>query len=211
MRFLSLLALVVIVGCDQASPSPGVEPRPTTEAPTDETASTVTSEAESAASDSTSARSDAGLGSDAGDPVSEAARCQPAMGTTGAPQTVIEVIQLLNGLPHPVTINCFLEALERPLRIMAAASFVSAQPAYSIDNPRFFILGGGMSLSVVPEGDGQNLLEMGELTSNTHSIKAEVEFPIAQTLALDAPFTRIRSEIFSGHSVFWLSQQRGRG
>lgn len=119
-------------------------------------------------------------------------RCSPGPGATGSPQTVGEVVTLINSLPMPVTLPCFLQSLERPLRVVATYNVISAQPANGRNNPRLFLMGDGISMSVVPTGDGSHLLEIGELTSNTRSIKAEVEFPISEPLAQRAPFERIQ-------------------
>lgn len=189
MRFASWAGLATFIsltatGCGQADKNPPVE-RDREEAdanvaPTEDAGATSTDTTSSA----------------------EPERCQPGPGTTGSPESVVEVVELLNGLPHPVSMACFLEALDRPLGIMAAASFISAQPAFNVDNPRIFILLGGLSLSVVPYGDSSALLEMGEFTSPTRSIKAELEFPIQETLSLDAAFTHIRSELYGGTVCF---------
>jgi hypothetical protein len=202
MRRVSLLAAWVVFGCGQEAPRQATEFPELGEAPQGmgADAGNTSSQIEAASSNSGAVSAgtfDTSTLADAGSP-----SCTPGPGTTGAPSSVVEVVQLINGLPHPVTIPCFLEALERPLRIMAASSFISAQPAFSTSNPRIFILGDGISLSVVPHGDSQNLLEMGELTSNTRSIKAELEFPIDQVLALDAAFEHIRAESSQGTVCF---------
>lgn len=85
---------------------------------------------------------------------------------------------------------------------MAAASFISAQPSFGTKNPRLFILGDGISLTIVAAGTGKDLLEMGELTSNTHSIKAELVFPVTEHLSLDAAFTHVRSDSREGTVCF---------
>lgn len=122
---------------------------------------------------------------------SEGDSCTPGPGATGNPRTIVEVIQLINSLPMPVTIPCFLESLERPISLVATSSVISAQPANGQDNPRLFLLRDGISLSVVPSGDASHLLELGELTSGTQSIKGELAFPVTAPLALDAAFTHV--------------------
>ena len=136
-----------------------------------------------------SAQSDVTTEIDAG--VSSEEACKPASGTTGSPQTVLEVIELINGLPMPVTLPCFLRSLDRPLQLVATSSVVSAQPAQGVANPRLFIVSDALSLSVVPRGPGRNLLEIGEITAPNRSIKGELEFPVEAPLALDAAFTHI--------------------
>jgi hypothetical protein len=130
-------------------------------------------------------------GSDAGE---VASRCRPAAGTTGSPATIAEVVELVNGLPKPVTVECFLQSLTRPLQIFASYSVVSAQPALGVDNPRLFLLLDGLIVTVAVAGDGRQLLEMGELQGTTRSLKAEIEFPLEQELPASAPFDRVRDE-----------------
>jgi hypothetical protein len=98
---------------------------------------------------------------------------------------------LLNGLPKPVNLPCFLEALERPLRVVATRSFFSAQPAAGSRSPRIFLFLDGIIQSIVPDGRARNLLEMGEATSPGSSIKAELEFPIGEDITLATAFERL--------------------
>lgn len=119
------------------------------------------------------------------------ARCAPAPGTTGHPASIAETVDLVNGLPKPVSLACFLEALERPLRVVATQSVFSAQPATGRRSPRIFLFGEGIIVSIVPEGSTRNLLEMGQATSPGNSIKAELEFPITETITLATAFERL--------------------
>lgn len=121
----------------------------------------------------------------------EPAPCAPASGTTGAPSSIAETVDLVNGLPKPVSLPCFLEALERPLRLVATRSFFSAQPAVGSRSPRIFLFMEGIIHSIVPEGSARNLLEMGEATSPGSSIKAELEFPITENITLATAFERL--------------------
>lgn len=118
-------------------------------------------------------------------------RCAPAPGTTGSPSSIAETVDLVNGLPPPVSLACFLEALERPLRLVATRSVFSAQPAMGSRSPRIFLFMEGIIHSIVPEGSARNLLEMGEATSPGTSIKAELEFPITETITLATAFERL--------------------
>lgn len=117
--------------------------------------------------------------------------CKPGPGTTGSPKTVLDVVALINGLPMPVTLPCFLRSLDRPLQLLATSSVVSAQPAQGQDNPRLFVVNNDISLSVVTAGESKNLLEIGEITAPDRSIKGEISFPVEAPLTLEAPFTRI--------------------
>lgn len=117
------------------------------------------------------------------DPIPEA--CQSG---GEAPQTIAELVAHIEALPHPVTIPCLLASLPRPLSVVATDSKFSVQPADGPDNPRIFVLGEGLILSVVPVGDGARLLEFSEWISPTHTIKGELEFPITGALSADAPY-----------------------
>lgn len=121
----------------------------------------------------------------------EADRCAPAPGTTGSPSSIAETVDLVNGLPKPASLACFLEALERPLRLVATQSVFSAQPAMGRRSPRIFLFMEGIIHSIVPEGSASNLLEMGEATGPGSSIKAELEFPIAESITLATAFERL--------------------
>lgn len=118
-------------------------------------------------------------------------RCAPAPGTTGSPSSIAETVDLVNGLPKPVSLPCFIEALERPLRLVATRSFFSAQPAVGSRSPRIFLFMDGIIHSIVPAGSAANLLEMGEATNPGSSIKAELEFPIAESITLATAFERL--------------------
>jgi hypothetical protein len=128
---------------------------------------------------------------DAAAPDLVAAGCRPTAGVSGSPRTVAEVVALANALPHPLTLTCFLESLARPLELHAALSTISLQPAPSPRSPRIFIFTGDVIMSVVPEGTGQSLLEMGQLVEPGRSAKAELRFPVAEALAPDYPFAHV--------------------
>ena len=126
------------------------------------------------------------------DAATEPARCVPPAGVSGSPQTIDEVVALINALPSPVTLPCFLESLDRPLEIEATLSRVSAQPAYGARSPRLFLfIGDDLILSVVPEGAGAPLLELAEIVEEARSRKAELELPIETPVAASAPYDRV--------------------
>jgi hypothetical protein len=127
----------------------------------------------------------------AGELAAEPEPCAPAPGTTGSPSTIAETVDLVNGLPKPHSLACFLEALERPLRLVATRSFFSAQLAMGARSPRIFLFMEGIIHSIVPEGSARNLLEMGEATGPSSSIKAELEFPITESITLATAFERL--------------------
>lgn len=111
-------------------------------------------------------------------PEPELERCLPPEGISGSPGTLVEVMHFINALPRPLSIPCFLQALDRPLAMTTTNSFVSAQPAVGNANPRIFLKVGELYISVVPAGTGRDLVEFGELTSNLRSYKAELLFPL---------------------------------
>jgi len=131
---------------------------------------------------------DAGLGPQA---LPSPDRCLPASGGRGAPTSIEETVALINDLPRPLELPCFLEALERPLHMVATVSVFSAQPAVGRRSPRIFLFLPDLIFSVVPEGEASVFLEMGEATRPGQSIKAELEFPIAGEVVLEDAFTTL--------------------
>ncbi|HWA78310.1 MAG TPA: hypothetical protein VG937_38505 [Polyangiaceae bacterium] len=118
-------------------------------------------------------------------------RCKAPEGSNPSPQTIQETVDLLNALPKPTSVACFVESLARPLTITATTSQSSAQPAGSATSPRIFIRLGQLWLSVVIDGISTDLLEFGYLLPNTYrSIKAELHLPIEAALTQSAPFER---------------------
>lgn len=120
-----------------------------------------------------------------------ASGCRAPSGVNAAPQSIDETVTLINALPKPLTLSCFLESLDRPLRISASESTFSAQPANGTRSPRVFLFSGPLVVSVVPEGPGLPLLELSELGPNARSVKAEIHFPVEGPLAPEAPFARV--------------------
>ena len=126
-------------------------------------------------------------------PVSPAARqrnpeCTAPSGISNAPATIAETLTLINALPKPLTLPCFLQSLARPLAINATNSLFSLQPAQGARSPRIFVFERSMVMSIVPAGDGANLLEFGETRAELRSLKAELAFPVYAALPPSAPF-----------------------
>jgi len=121
-------------------------------------------------------------------------RCRAPAGVSSAPRSIQEVLLLLNALPKPTSVACFVESLARPLGVSATSSHTSAQPALSFESPRVFIKLDGMWLSVVIDGESSYLIELGEFLpdTTTHSIKGELLLPISSPLAPSAPFDRVQ-------------------
>lgn len=118
--------------------------------------------------------------------------CAQDTDVSAAPQSIGEAIDFINALPHPVTLNCFLERLERPVPLNATWSTVSLQPADGRRSPRVFLFYGDLIMSVATDGvPGTTLLEFGELVAPTKSIKGELAFPIEETLEVTAPLEHV--------------------
>lgn len=118
--------------------------------------------------------------------------CRPGEGATGSPKTIDQAVKLINSLPRPVTLTCFVQALDKPLALMATDSEFSAQPAQGRDNPRIFIFIEPLILSITLGERGIHLLEFGQLLDDGSSIKGELAFPIEdEPLAASAPYAHI--------------------
>ena len=65
--------------------------------------------------------------------------CRAPSSVSNAPQSIAETVTLINALPKPLTLPCFLESLARPLEMSATFSVVSAQPAVGHRSPRVFL------------------------------------------------------------------------
>jgi hypothetical protein len=87
-------------------------------------------------------------------------------------QSINDAIALINALPKPLTLDCFLYNIDAPLSVYNVNNTASAQPAINAQNPRIFIIKTPLLLSVVPAGPAAALLEMSELISSTQSVKA---------------------------------------
>ena len=58
----------------------------------------------------------------------------------GSPDSIGDAVALINALPKPLTIACFVSALNRPLNLNLTTSTISVQPAIGVSNPRIFII-----------------------------------------------------------------------
>lgn len=118
-------------------------------------------------------------------------RCVAPPGVSNAPRSIAEAVTLVNALPKPVTVACYLEALARPLELYATRGAISAQPAVGARSPRIFLFFDPLIASVVPDGMGRDLVEFGELESDTRSLKGELRFPIGAEVSADEPFAHL--------------------
>lgn len=113
-----------------------------------------------------------------------------------SPSTIDEVVTLINNLPKPLSIACFLSHLQKPLQVYAVDNAFSAQPSQGPDNPRIFLLSHGQLLiSAVPLGSGREVLEFSQITSAKASIKGEIAFPVLDQIESSAPYSRIIESI----------------
>lgn len=120
--------------------------------------------------------------------------CALPTGVSGSPASVEDVVSILNALPKPVSLPCFIESLDRPLRVFASQSSASAQPSTGPNNPRLFLFNGQLIMAVTSDGPGADLLEMSVLKpGNTMSTKAELQFPITGLVSAAAPYDRVRN------------------
>lgn len=113
---------------------------------------------------------------------SQSMACDQVADELRTPNSIADTINLINALPKPTSITCFLKSLKKPLKIMAVNNGFSAQPADGNQSPRIFIVNTQLALSVAPAGSGKYLLELSEPSSSTKSFKGELSFPIMQTL-----------------------------
>lgn len=118
------------------------------------------------------------------------AGCQAPEGAVAAPRSVDQTVDLANALPKPLSLACFIEALERPLQLHATRSEISAQPAVGVRSPRVFLYSDPLIMTVVPEGVGAHLLELGEQRPGFRSLKAELHFPITAPVSPSEPYER---------------------
>jgi hypothetical protein len=112
----------------------------------------------------------------------EAAPCSPPPGVSGSPRTFQAAVALMNALPKPTTLPCFLESLDRPLELYLTRSELSLQPADGADRPRTFIVIGELVLSVVTNSKFSSRLELGYRTAPGRSVKGEVAFPLTRAV-----------------------------
>lgn len=114
------------------------------------------------------------------------------------PETIQEFVTFINALPKPLSISCLISALNGPLNIYAVDNPISAQPSYGRNNPRIFIMKRNLILGVVPSGIAKDFIELSEVTADHRSVKAELQFPITESLNLNSPFTRILNSSNTG-------------
>lgn len=110
-------------------------------------------------------------------PVGDPNACVTPLGVSGTPSDMEEAIILINSLPKPTSLDCFLQALSRPLNVYMTSSADSLQPAVGARSPRTFIVFEPLVMSIVFDGPGQGALELGYRSSPARSVKTEILFP----------------------------------
>lgn len=134
--------------------------------------------------------------------------CTGPSDSLGSPKTIEETVTLINSLPRPLSLSCFLNSLKAPLNVFAVNSTFSAQPAVDQNSPRIFIIRSNLVLSVAAGGVGRNLLEFGEFTNSTESIKGELEFPLEGTVTVDQIMKQISQSTNTSTCVTCHSAER---
>ncbi len=107
------------------------------------------------------------------------------------PDSIDELLSMINSLPKPMDAECFLKSLKRPLYVNASSSKMSVQQADGPKNPRIFIFKGNLILTLVPQGEGSLVLEFSELKNDVRSFKGELALPVTKTVSPADPFLRI--------------------
>lgn len=119
-----------------------------------------------------------------------------------APTTIQDVVDRIEALDaameEPVTLECFVASLPRPLELVASFSTFSAQPSPDREHPRVFLFTDGLIMSIVLGGEGAHLLELAEFTSTTRSIKGEIPFPITAPVDDATPYDILFDEDMTG-------------
>jgi hypothetical protein len=111
----------------------------------------------------------------------------------GSPSSIEEFIELTNALSKTtIDVKCIIESLDRPLKLVATQGVLSAQPAGGKRDPRIFIIQDEFIISVVPNGPGRSLIELGEYVIPTESLKGELHMPIERPITLDHVFGHLR-------------------
>lgn len=127
-------------------------------------------------------------------PTADPRRCTPAPGTTGSPATIEEAVALANGLPFPVTAECFVEALDRPLGLEATKSRLSLQKAEGERSPRVFLWSSdSLVISIVLDGPARDLVEFGQFVGAQRTVKGELEFPLVAPVSTATALARVRN------------------
>ncbi len=138
-----------------------------------------------------------GGGPDPAQPSSDPNVCVTPLGVSGTPSTLSEAMILMNSLPKPTSLACFLQALSRPLEVYLTSSNQSLQPSPGPRSPRAFIVFEPLVMSIVFEGEAHIALELGYRTTPTRSIKTEILFPLER----DVTYANFFDEVQVGEAT----------
>lgn len=127
------------------------------------------------------------------EPAADPDLCVTPTGVSGSPRDLSEAMILMNSLPKPVTLACFLQALTRPLSLYMTSSGESLQPSPGPRSPRTFIVFEPLVMSIVLDGPAQGALEFGYRSTPTRSVKTEILFPLQTDVTFDNLFDDVRS------------------
>ena len=119
--------------------------------------------------------------------------CPQASASLKNAENFVDLVNLINSLPKPLTVECLLSNYDAPLDLHATDSQFSAQPAEGPGSPRVFIFKNNFILSVVPTNNAQPIMEFSLVTGPNQSVKGELEFPIVSNIDPEDPFLRIKS------------------
>ena len=129
-------------------------------------------------------------------PAAETRRCAPGPNVSGAPRSIEQVVDLINSLPKPVSVACFVESLDAPLKVFASNSVASLQLSTGPADPRWFIFSLPLIMSVTSDGPGADLLEMGVLQpGNRRTLLGELRMPIETEIKPALPYDRIGQDL----------------
>ena len=171
------LVLLVLAACDGSSPDAEPAPAPPAQPTTAPTSSAPTPK-------------DAGAADGGPHMASEALRrCAESKGDLGS---IADAITRLNAIIDKGGDGaCFVATLPRPLAVVATLNATSAQPAGGRGAPRLFFMLPKLVVTAVPEGAGSKVLEFGQWTGTTRTIKGEVALPVTAPLTPDAAFQHV--------------------
>ncbi|MFL5307973.1 MAG: hypothetical protein ACJ8F1_22340 [Polyangia bacterium] len=134
---------------------------------------------------------------DGGLPPADSGCPTPANPALASPATIADAVALANALlarRAPVSLDCFLSALKRPLSVLGVVSTFSLQASVGgALNPRVFVFSGNLIMSVVPAGDGSPFVELAEYTTPVRSIKGQLAFPVTAPVALADAYESVRT------------------
>ena len=111
--------------------------------------------------------------------------CATADSSLRSPSTFDGIVSLINSLPKPLTVSCFVFNYDPPFKTYATNNAFSAQPAAGESNPRIFFFKKEMMLSIVPVGRGSEVIEFGLAVGDGMSVKGEIKFPIEESITTE--------------------------